>query len=90
MIGSDNMTEFILVRHGEPTYKELRDLGFKGHGFSLAPLTEKGIQEVKEISKNEVFVNSDILISSPYTRAIQTASIIANEYNMDINVEKDF
>ena len=81
------MTKYILVRHGEPTYDEVINAGFKGHGLALAPLTKKGIQEVKKIAKNEVFKDSDILISSPYTRAMQTASIIAQENKLDINVE---
>lgn len=81
------MTKYVLVRHGEPTYKEVINAGFKGHGLALAPLTKKGIQKVKKTAKNEVFKNSDILISSPYTRAMQTASIIAKENGLDINVE---
>lgn len=81
------MTEFILVRHGEPTYDEVVDAGFRGHGLALAPLSDKGIKEVKEIAKNDIFKNSDILISSPYTRAMQTASIIAKENDLDVNVE---
>lgn len=81
------MTKFILVRHGEPTYDEVGKLGFKGHGIALAPLTSEGIKEVEKTSENEIFENSDILISSPYTRTMQTASIIANKYNLRVNVE---
>ena len=81
------MTKFILVRHGEPTYDEVIKLNFKGTGLALAPLTPKGINEVKKTAENKIFENSDILISSPYTRAMQTASIIGQKYNLDINVE---
>ena len=81
------MTKFILVRHGEPTYDEVGKLGFKGHGIALAPLTKNGISEVEKTAENEIFRNSDILISSPYTRTMQTASIIANKYNLRVNVE---
>lgn len=81
------MTKFVLVRHGEPTYDELVQLGFRGYGLGLAPLTENGIKEIEELSENSIFDNSDILLSSPYTRAMQTASIIARKLNMSINVE---
>ncbi len=81
------MTKFILVRHGEPTYQEVLELGFKGHGLALAPLTECGIQKIKDISESKVFYHSDLLISSPYTRAMQTASIIGHKHNLDVNVE---
>lgn len=81
------MTKFILVRHGKPTYDEVVKLGFKGTGLALAPLTPKGISDVKKTAENQIFENSDILISSPYTRAMQTASIIAQKQNLDITVE---
>ncbi len=81
------MTKFIFVRHGEPTYDEVEKLGFIGSGLDLAPLTDKGIMEVKETAKNKIFENSDILIASPYTRTMQTASIIASKWGLDINVE---
>ena len=81
------MAKFILVRHGEPSYDEVQKLGFTGFGINFAPLTKKGISEVKKTIKDDVFKNCDVLISSPYTRAMQTASIIAKKYNLDVNVE---
>ncbi len=81
------MTKFILVRHGKPTYNELQKIGFNGCDINFAPLTAEGILEVKKNIEDEIFENSDILISSPYTRTMQTASIIANKYNLDVNVE---
>lgn len=81
------MTKFILVKNEEPTYDEVVKLGFKGTGLALAPLTKKGISTIKKSAENSVFENSDILISSPYTKTMQTASIIAQRHNLDINVE---
>lgn len=81
------MTKFILIRHGEPTYDEVISLGFKGHGIALAPLTENGINEVLKLCENKELEGSDILISSPYTRAMQTASIIGMKHNLMVNVE---
>lgn len=76
------MTKFILVRHGEPTYDEVRP-----NNMVLAPLTENGKNEVLKMCENEIFENSDMLISSPYTRAIQTASIIGMKYNLIVRPE---
>jgi len=81
------MTKFVLVRHGEPTYNEVIDLGFKSFGMAFAPLNEKGVNEVLKVCKNDIFDGSDFLISSPYTRAMQTASIIGMKYNLLVNVE---
>lgn len=83
----ENVTKFILVRHGEADYSTTSKLGFKGHGLDLSPLTDNGREKVKELAKKDVFKNSSILISSPYTRAMQTASIIGKYNNLDINVE---
>jgi len=81
------MTKFILLRHGEPTYDELISLGYDQDRFSWSPLTKQGVLDVQKIAENTIFKNSDILISSPYTRAMQTASIIGNRYNLPINPE---
>jgi len=81
------MTKFILVRHGKPIYDEVLKAGFTGHGIAFAPLSQEGIEEVEKTSKNSIFMNSDILISSPYTRTMQTASIFSSRYNLPINVE---
>ncbi len=81
------MAQFILVRHGEAKYDELVQNGFRGQGLALAPLSVKGIEEVEKTANDCIFKDSDILISSPYTRTIQTASIIGNRYHLKINVE---
>lgn len=38
---------------------------------------------------NPLLRNSQLIISSPYTRALQTAAIIAGKTGLDINVELD-
>ena len=81
------MTKFILVRHGKPNYDDVLDAGFSGHGIALAPLSQEGIDEVEKTSKDFIFNDCDVLISSPYTRAMQTASIISSRHQLPINVE---
>jgi len=48
---------------------------------SLRPLTEKGREKMKRIAQalNELGVQPDLIVSSPYVRASQTASILAKE-----------
>jgi len=48
---------------------------------SLRPLTEKGREKMKRIAAalNEIGVQPDLIISSPYVRASQTASVLAKE-----------
>jgi len=50
---------------------------------SLRPLTEKGREKMKRIAQalEELGVQPDLIVSSPYVRASQTASILAKELN---------
>ena len=76
--------KIILVRHGEPDYSEADEkIGFN----SLAPLTTAGIEQAHDVSKNELFLNAEIVVSSPYTRALHTAAIISK--NLDLNLIVD-
>jgi len=83
------MTKFILIRHGKPDYSSVEERNFKGHGCDLAFLSKEGIEQAVNVSKNVILNNSDMLISSPYTRCMQTASIISNYNNLMINGEMD-
>ena len=81
--------EIILVRHGEPDYSETdckESLGF-GH---LAPLIAEGIKQANAVSKDDLFANAEIVISSPYTRALQTAAVISKNLNLNLIVDIGF
>ena len=78
------MTKFILIRHGKPDYNYVEEKGFKGHGCDLAFLSDEGIKQAKRLSKDKILDNAEILLSSPYTRCMQTASIISNQINIPI------
>lgn len=83
------MTIFYLIRHGEPAWSinEVREV--VAGRRDLVPLTELGIKQAKEISKHEKLIDIDCIISSPYTRAVQTAGIINGKLNRDLIVEYD-
>lgn len=83
------MAKLILIRHGEPDYSLVTERGFKGHGRDLANLTPKGIEQAKTVAKDERLKGASLIVSSPYTRALQTAAIISKETNLDINIELD-
>lgn len=83
------MTKFYFIRHGEPDYSYGDTHGFIGQGHDLAPLKSEKIKDVIETSKDKRLKESQIIISSPYTRALQTASIISKETGIDIIVEPD-
>ena len=81
--------KIVFVRHSEPNYEPCYERGFIGHGRDLAPLTTQGIEQAIVVSKNQLLDNCELIISSPYTRALQTAAIISKEKQLNISVEID-
>ncbi len=78
-----------MIRHGVPDYTYVDEHGFIGHGNDLSPLDVNYIGEVIKTSKDERLREAELIVSSPYTRALQTAAIISKENNIDIVVEPD-
>lgn len=77
------------IRHGEPDKTEVDKRGFIGQGRDMAPLTELGIKQAEEVSVNPLLKDCQVIVSSPYTRALQTAAIISKNTGLDIKVEVD-
>jgi broad specificity phosphatase PhoE len=81
------MQRIVFVRHSEPNYSLLDEGPYIGHGRDLAYLTEKGIQLAEAASFDQRLDHAQIIVSSPYTRALQTAAIISKNRKLDIKVE---
>lgn len=56
-------------------------------GINLAPLTNSGCQQAEDVAEDERLQGAQIILSSPYTRALQTAAIISRKINVPIKVE---
>lgn len=80
---------FYLIRHGSADYAEKDTKIYQGFGVNLAPLSERGIREIQETSRDARLAGTDLILSSPYTRALQTAAILSKELQADIIVETD-
>lgn len=81
--------KIIMIRHGVPDYSYGDNHAFIGHGNDLATLDINKINEVIKTAKDERLKDAELIVSSPYTRALQTAAIISKETNLDIIVEPD-
>lgn len=81
--------KIIFIRHGEPDKSYVDQRGFIGQGRDLAPLSELGILQAEEASKHPLLKGSQLIVSSPYTRALQTAAIISKNTQIDLKVEVD-
>jgi len=75
------------VRHGEPDYGVIDERGYMGHGRDLAPLTEKGRAQAEIAACDPRLKEASLIVSSPYTRALQTAAAISRQTGLDIRVE---
>ncbi|MCU0104796.1 phosphoglycerate mutase family protein [Acholeplasma vituli] len=83
------MTTFIFIRHGEPRYDEVIERGYKNQGYDLGKLTDRGVLQAETVAKEAILKDADYIISSPYTRALQTAAIISRITQIPLTVEND-
>ena len=84
------MTTIYLIRHSKPLKV---DNTFNKDNLQIqnekSSLSIEGEQIAKEKLNNKELENIDILFSSNYVRAIQTAKYIANKNNLKINIVSD-
>lgn len=83
------MTKFIFVRHGEPDYPSTLDWQKMSLAKNFAGLTEDGRKQIKNACKELKKYDAKLIISSPFTRTMQGAAIMARELNLDVVVEHD-
>ena len=82
-------TYIYLIRHSEQLRTQDNDFEDSQIANEKRILTKEGEKKAEEISKLEELKNIDVLWSSNYTRAILTAKYIADENNIEINIDKD-
>ncbi len=70
------MTTVYFVRHAEPNYNN--------HDDELRELTEKGLEDRKLVTEYLSDKSIDVVLSSPYRRAVDTVMDFANRYNIEI------
>lgn len=83
------MTKFYLIRHGHTDYSGIDQRNFVGQGRDLAALSTEGVEQIRNLRTDERLMNCEIIISSPYTRALQSAAILSKELGVDIKIEID-
>jgi uncharacterized phosphatase len=76
------------VRHGQ-TDTNIKTDGGTAASEDDAPLNATGIKQAKETAKTLKDVKFDIVLTSPYKRAVQTAEIINKYHNAPLIVEAD-
>ena len=89
-IGRGIEMKIIFIRHSKADYSACFERGFIGYGLDLAELTSEGIEIAKNACNNPIFQGAEIIISSPFTRALHTAAILSRNLNLDLITEIDF
>lgn len=79
--------QVVVMRHGERNDQPCYDRGFIGQGLELAPLTDNGVKQAEEAAKIPLIDGCSIIVSSPYTRCMQTAAIVSRIRNIPLQVE---
>ena len=62
---------------------------YQGFGNHLAPLSAKGIQEIETTAADPQLAQARLILSSPYTRALQSAAILSRRLQIPIQIETD-
>jgi len=76
------MTTIYFIRHAEPDYNNHDDL--------TRSLTEKGKRDVELVNKFLEAKQIDIVLSSPFLRALETVNGIADKINKNVIIVEDF
>ena len=76
------MTTVYFVRHAEPDYNN--------HDDFLRPLTDKGIKDRIKVTNYLMDKNIDVVLSSPYIRAVDTVAHFAKNAGLSVEKVNDF
>lgn len=80
---------FYFVRHGQTDYSQKGETVYQGWGVQMSPLSQKGVEQIERAAKDERLRGAELILTSPYTRAVQTAAILSRETGARIVVETD-
>lgn len=75
-------TQIYFVRHAEPNYENHDDLSRE--------LTEKGLRDRERVTGFLADKSVDVVLSSPYKRAVDTVKHFADTYGLPIATVEDF
>lgn len=87
LLKEENEVKVLLIRHGEPCYENVTNLNLVSY---LAELTPIGISQANDVAEDERLQDAELIVSSPFTRALQTASIISRKTQIPLVVEPMF
>lgn len=79
----------ILMRHGQTMFNVIYGETRQDPGIEDPPLTDVGREQAEDVARRLAGESVSRIISSPYTRALQTAEIVAGHLGVPVTVEAD-
>ncbi|NLC03408.1 MAG: histidine phosphatase family protein [Tissierellia bacterium] len=76
------LTKIYFVRHAQPDFSIKDDM--------VRPLTEKGIRDSRKVTRALLDKDIEHIYSSPFKRAVDTIENLAENLDLDINIDYDF
>jgi len=83
------MTLFYLIRHGEAAWAAMRARGAQGRDFNFVELTPTGAAQIEALADDPRLRSAEAILSSPYTRALQSAAILSRRLDLPLHIEYD-
>lgn len=84
MNNSAKLSTIYIVRHGETEWNVIRRL----QGYYDSPLTQKGIEQIKQTSINLKHIKFDAIFSSDLLRARRTSEMVRMDRQLKIATRK--
>ena len=78
-----------LARHGQTMFNVIFGETKQDPGIEDPPLTELGFEQAAALAEQCAELDIHRIISSPYTRALETARMVANRLDIPVTVEPD-
>ena len=79
--------KIFLIRHGEPDYTDVVEKHYVGYGRDLGGLTPAGIKMAQQCALQPELQQAQLILSSPFTRAMATTLEIARQVAAPVKVE---
>jgi broad specificity phosphatase PhoE len=86
---AEGVTVYYLVRHGQPDWRWTEGEHLTGWLRDFTPLTALGHAQAHVTAQDDRLKNAELILSSPYTRALQTGAIISRILQIPLEVEFD-
>ncbi len=80
---------FYFVRHGKTDYSGATRKFTKALASSCPSCLKKAWRRFKRLLRMRGWRMSDLILSTPYTRAVQTAAILSKQLGLDLVIETD-